>query len=185
VDTILRSFQTTYLDLLLIHFPTAGNIDYLETWRAFEDAVRARKLRSIGLSNFNEQQITRVLNAATIRPQVLQIPMNPYYPQNALLDFCKRNNIVVTAYSPVARSYNHRAGEPNMLQERVLLDIAGRHRKTAAQVALRWAVQRNTVAIPKSTQRAHLEENLNVFDFTLSADEMNAVNGLDRSLRRH
>jgi len=209
VDIILKSLQLQYLDLLLIHWPMGfeegveerhghgdhgdhgrnatpkfSNVDYVETWRALEDALKAKKVRSIGISNFNISQIERVLNASTIKPQALQIEAHPYFPQIALIDFCKKNNIVVEAYSPLAqRTANKSKTEAELIlfKEKVMLDIAAKHNKTAAQVALRWAIQRGTVPITKTTKRSRLEENFNLWDFELTADEMDAIKTLDHT----
>jgi len=200
VDIILKRLQLQYLDLLLIHWPMGfeegieehydwnapkfSNVDYVETWRALEDALKAKKVRSIGISNFNISQIERVLNASTIRPQALQIEAHPYYPQIALIDFCKKNNIVVEAYSPLTQRTKNRSStqaELNLFNEKVMLDIAAKRNKTAAKVALRWAIQRGTVPITKTTKRARLEENFNVWDFELTADDMEAIKTLDHT----
>jgi len=200
-DDILKSLKLDYLDLLLIHWPIGylegddpfpkkdgkvlfSGVDYLETWRALEDAVKTKKVRSIGVSNFNTNQIERVLQNCTIQPQVNQVEMHVYLQQNALVEFCKKHNIVVTAYTPLANNTHFlKPGDSKLFQEKVLLDIAATHNKTAAQVALRWAIQRGTVVIPKSSSAVRLKENLNVFDFELTPDEMIVINGLDRNWR--
>jgi len=203
IDIMLKELQIPYLDLCLIHWPMGyfeedglfpkddngkiiyANTDYVDTWRALEDAVKAGKVRSIGLSNFNIKQIERVMKGATIKPAVLQVEVHPYFAQNTLLEWCKKNGIAVTAFSPLANNAHifRKEGQPNLLEDKVVVNIAEKHHKTPAQVVLRWAIQRGTIVIPKSTRRARLEENLHVWDFQLTSDDMAAINALDRNWR--
>jgi len=203
VDIMLKELQLSYLDLVLIHWPHGfhegegyfpkddnGKImyaatDYVETWRALEDAVKAGKVRSIGLSNFNVRQIERIMQHGGVRPAVLQVEAHPYFQQRPLVDWCTKNGIVVTVYSPLANNAHvtRKEGQPNLLEDKTMLDLAKKHHKTPAQIALRWAVQRGTVAIPKSIKRNRLEENFHVWDFQLSDDEMKSMDRLERHLR--
>jgi len=203
IDTMLKDLQLTYLDLCLIHWPMGYNeedgfmpkdengkmiyadTDYLDTWKAMEEAVKAGKVRSIGLSNFNTKQIDRVISKCTIKPAVLQVEVHPYLQQTPLLEYCKKNGIVMTAFSPLANNTHmfRQEGQPNLLEDKVISNIAQKHKKTPAQVALRWAIQRGTVAIPKSTRQQRLQENIDVFDFQLTAEDMEAIKGLDRNFR--
>jgi len=203
IGDMLKDLQVSYLDLCLIHWPMGyqeGNgmfpvdkngkniysdVDYLDTWKALENAVKTGKIRNIGVSNFNIKQLERILDSCTIKPQVVQVEAHPYFSQNTLLDWCKKHKIVLTAFCPLANNAHvfRKEGDPNLLEDNVVLNIAKRHNKTSAQVVLRWAVQRGTSAIPKSIRRTRLEENYNVFDFELTTDEMNAINNLDRNWR--
>jgi len=201
IDIILKELQISYLDLCLIHWPMGyyeeggmapkdadGKVihkdtDYLDTWKAMEKAVKNGKIRSIGLSNFNSKQIERVIKNCTIKPAVLQVEAHPYFSQNALLEWCKKNEIVVTAYSPLGNPGNASRAPTNLIGEKVILDIAEKHKKTPSQVLIRWALQRGTVVIPKSTRRERLEENFKVRDFQLTVEDMAAINGLDRNSR--
>jgi len=203
IDIMLKELQISYLDLCLIHWPQGylednglfpkdangkiinANTDYLDTWKAMENAVEAGKVRSIGVSNFNVKQIQRIFEHGTIKPAVLQIEAHPYFSQNNLLQFCKKHGVIVTAFSPLANNAHmfRKEGQPNLLEEKIVLDIAGKHKKTPAQVVIRWAVQRETVAIPKSTRRVRLEENFQVYDFQLSAADVSSIDGLDRNWR--
>jgi len=203
IDIMLKELQISYLDLCLIHWPQGylednglfpkdangkiinANTDYLDTWKAMENAVEAGKVRSIGVSNFNVKQIQRIFEHGTIKPAVLQIEAHPYFSQNNLLQFCKKHGVIVTAFSPLANNAHmfRKEGQPNLLEEKIVLDIAGKHKKTPAQVVIRWAVQRGTVAIPKSTRLVRLEENFQVYDFQLSAADVSSIDGLDRNWR--
>jgi len=203
IDSMLTELQIPYLDLCLIHWPQGyfeedglfpkdkndkviyADTDYLETWKALENAVLVGKVRSIGLSNFNIKQIERVIANSTIKPAVLQVEAHPYFQQKALLEFCKHHGIVLTAFSPLANNQHmfRKEGQPNLLEDKSVADIAKKYKKTPAQVVLRWAIQRDTVVIPKSIKRQRLEENIKIFDFKLSSDDMAAIDRLDRNWR--
>jgi len=203
IDAMLKELQIPYLDLCLIHWPQGyfeenglfpkddnekiiyANTDYLETWKAMEDAVKAGKVKSIGLSNFNIKQIQRVLDNCKIKPAVLQVESNPYFSQTPLLEWCKKQGIVFTAFSPLANNANvfRKEGDANLLEDKIILGLAEKYKKTPAQIILRWAIERETIVIPKSIKRNRLEENFHVFDFKLSSDDMTSINGLDRHWR--
>jgi len=203
IDIMLKELQIPYLDLCLIHWPQGyfeenglfpkdknekiifADTDYLETWRAMEDGVKAGKIRSLGISNFNIKQIQRIIDNRTIKPAVLQIETNPYFSQNTLLEWCTKQGITVTAYSPLANNANvfRKEGQANLLEDKVILDLSEKYKKTPAQIILRWAIERKTVVIPKSIKRHRLEENFNIFDFKLSSDDIEKINSLDRNWR--
>jgi D-xylose reductase len=158
-----------------------------ETWRAMEDVLRAGLVRCIGVSNFNISLIRDLLSTAQIAPAVLQVELHPYLAQEKLLRFCREASIAVTGFSPLgAASYFSlgmaEAGD-SVLEQPVVRDTASRHDKSPAQVVLRWGVQRGTAVIPKTTRSERLRENLDIFDFELSADEMAAITRLDRNRR--
>jgi len=203
IELSLNDLKLQYVDLCLIHWPMGyeecteifprkpdgkmrwSDADYLDTWKAMEEAVQAGKVRDIGLSNFNSQQIQRVIDHSTIPPAVMQVEVHPYFQQEKLINFCKSKNIVVTAFSPLGNLATpfRKEGEPNILQDPVLLDIAKHHNKSVAQVAIRWSVQRGLVVIPKSVKEERIKENADVFDFQLSADEMAKIAGIDKNWR--
>jgi D-xylose reductase len=213
LERSLQMLQLDYLDLFLIHFPISlafvpferyppnwlyepesstphlkpARVPIADTWRAMEDLVRAGLVRNIGVSNFGVSLLRDLLSYADIPPAVLQVEMHPYLTQEKLLRFCKESNIAVTAFSPLgAASYYSigMAGEgDSALEEAMVRDIAQQHRRSPAQVLLRWGVQRGTVVIPKSTRMERLRENLAVFDFELTDDEMAAISGLNRNRR--
>jgi len=158
-----------------------------ETWMAMEELVSAELVRNIGVCNYNCALLRDLLSYARIPPTVLQVELHPYLTQEKLLRFCKENRIAVTGFSPLgALSYVElgMAGpEHSVLQEPVVRAAAQRHGKTPAQVVLRWAVQRATAIVPKTVRPDRLVENLTLFDFKLSTDEMVAVSALIRDRR--
>jgi D-xylose reductase len=162
-------------------------IPLAETWQGMEDLVQAGLVRNIGVCNYNCALLRDLLSYATIRPAVLQVELHPYLTQEKLLRFCHQEEIVVTGFSPLgALSYFSlgMAGEhESVLTEGVVGEAARRHGKTPAQIALRWGVQRGTAVIPKTSQPARLAENLAIFDFALSTDEMQSISALNRNRR--
>jgi D-xylose reductase len=158
-----------------------------ETWQAMEQLVREGKVRNIGACNFNVSLLRDLKSYAEIAPAVLQVELHPLLTQEKLLRYCQEQNIVVTAFSPLgAASYFQlgMAGEgESVLEQPIVQKMAMRHRRSPAQIVLRWGIQRGTAVIAKTTRSDRLRENLATFDFELSADEMNALSGLNRNRR--
>ncbi|XP_069679203.1 1,5-anhydro-D-fructose reductase-like isoform X2 [Periplaneta americana] len=197
----LEAMGLDYLDLYLIHFPTAlkegdhflpkdendkiiySDADYVDTWRGMEKCVELGLVKSIGLSNFNSQQIDRVLEIATIKPVVNQIECHPYLNQSKLINFCKEREIVIMAYAPFGRPgskvFYIRHDTPLLFEDPKLQGIASKHGKTVAQVILRYLIQHGVVPIPKSSNINRLQQNIDVFDFELSLDELATIDALD------
>lgn len=162
-------------------------VPYAETWGAMEELQRAGLVKRIGVSNLAIPLLRDLLASCSIRPQVHQIELHPYLTQQRMPRFCREENIVVTAFSPFgASSYvplnMARAGE-SLFDDEVMQAIAEGRGRSVAQIALRWAVQRGTVAIPKSQNAEHLAENFRIFDFALSEEEMKQIDGLNRNRR--
>ncbi|KAM9384146.1 aldo-keto reductase family 1 member A1-B-like isoform 2-T3 [Pholidichthys leucotaenia] len=199
----LKDLKLEYLDLYLIHWPYAfqrGDVefpkkedgtllyddtDYKETWAAMEKLVEKGLVRSIGLSNFNSRQIDDVLSVASIKPTVLQVEGHPYLAQVELLAHCRDRGLVMTAYSPLGSADRFRKDpeEPVLLQEPVIAAIAEKYKKSVAQIILRWQTQRGVVTIPKSVTESRIQENIQIFDFKLEADEMERITALNRGWR--
>ncbi|XP_013117744.1 aldo-keto reductase family 1 member B1 [Stomoxys calcitrans] len=197
--TTLDNLNLDYLDNYLIHWPMAyrdgedlypkdaygflafSQIDYIDTWKSMETLVEEGLIHSIGLSNFNIAQIKRILNVADIPPANLQIECHPYLNQKELMQFCKEHNIAVTAYSPLGSpsSPYKKPGEFPILQNPTILQLASKSGKTPAQILIRYQLQRGNVVIPRSSGKQHMEENLKVYDFTLSDEDMQVLDGMD------
>ncbi|XP_021960256.1 aldo-keto reductase family 1 member B1 [Folsomia candida] len=196
----LKDLGLDYVDLYLIHWPVGylegddpfpkdkdGNFlpseaDYVDTWKEMEECVKLGLTKSIGVSNFNSDQIFRILGKCTIKPVVNQIECHPYLTQRMMQEFCKARDILITGYSPLgspARPWVT-ANDPVLLEEPKLKEIAKKYNKSPAQVALRWMVQRDIIAIPKTVNKNRLIENMNIFDFTLSDDDMAAIFSLEK-----
>lgn len=158
-----------------------------ETWRAMEELVAAGLVRNIGVSNFGVSLLRDLLSYATIRPAVLQVELHPFLAQEKLLRFCREERIGVTGFSPLgAGSYvplGMASAEDSVLTQPLIRQIAAEHRKTPAQIVLRWGVQRGTAVIPKSSRPERLRENLAIFDFQLTEPEMRSITALDRHQR--
>nr|CAD7428577.1 unnamed protein product [Timema monikensis] len=195
----LENLQLEYLDLYLVHWPmafkeegenmprdAAGNIifsevDYVDTWKAMEEAVKQGLTRSIGISNFNSEQITRLLKTATIKPVTNQVECHPYLNQKKLIEFCRSKDIVVTGYSPLGSPDSPflKPGDPLLLDDPKLKSLAKKYNKSPAQVVLRYSVQRGVVTIPKSVTKHRIQENLDIFDFELSKDDLAYLDSFD------
>jgi len=165
----------------------AAAVPISETWAAMEELVAAGLVRNVGVCNIGTSLLRDLLSYARIRPAVLQVELHPYLTQEKLLRFCRENQIAVTGFSPLAAQSYHSIGmakpEESVLDEPAVRQAATKHGKTPAQIVLRWGVQRGTAVVPKTINAERLRENLAVFDFELSADEMRAISALDRGRR--
>lgn len=171
IDRSLKELGTDYLDLYLIHMPYG---DVFNAWRAMEQAYRAGKIRAIGVANFSPDQLTNLSLFNEVKPAVNQIEINPWNQQDDNVSFNQQQSVQVEAWAPFAEGKKHLFTNP-LLQE-----IAADHRKTTGQVVLRWLLQRGIVVIPKSTHQSRMKENIDVFDFTLSNEEMRLIGKLDQ-----
>lgn len=151
-----------------------GGYDYVDTWAAMEEIYKKGLAKSIGISNFNKNQIERLLQKATVVPVTNQIECSPYLTQKDLIEFCKTKGITVTAYSPLGSRDrpNAKPGDKNLLDDPKLQLLGKKYHKTAAQLVLKYQVQRNLITIPKSVTKSRITENFNIFDFEISADDM-------------
>jgi diketogulonate reductase-like aldo/keto reductase len=170
----LKKLQTDYLDLYLIHWPSEG---YNEKWRAMESLYNDGLIKSIGVSNFEKPHLEKLMTTATIKPTVDQIETHPYFQQKELHEYLKSLDIVHEAWGPLGQ------GKSNVLEDPVLTKIAEDHNKTVAQVILRWHLQRDIIVIPKSVHEERIAQNIDVFDFTLSEEDMSMFASSDINQR--
>jgi diketogulonate reductase-like aldo/keto reductase len=173
------------IDLLLLHQPLPSAFDRtLEAYRALETLVADGRVRAIGVSNFMVDHLTRLLDRAQVVPAVNQIEVHPYFQQPEVQAFNAQHGILTQAWSPIGGITFYRDGEhTSTLEDPVIVEIAQAHGKSPAQVMLRWHLQRGRSVIPKSTKPKRIAENIDVFDFELTADEMVAIDGLDTGRR--
>lgn len=169
-EAALKRMGVEYLDLVLLHQSLS---DYYGAWRALEELYREGKVRAIGVSNFYPERLTDLCMNAEIKPMVNQIECHPFFQKEKDLECAKYFGIQTEAWAPLAE-----AGRGIFTNE-VLTEIAAHHGKTVAQIVLRWNVQRGVVVIPKTVHKERMEENISIFDFALSDDEMRAIAALD------
>lgn len=170
-ETTLKKLQLDYLDLYLIHQPY---VDVYGSWRAMEDLQKEGKIKSIGLSNFDSDRLIDLTLFNDVKPALNQIEINPWNQQPTSIGFMRQQNIQPEAWAPFAE------GKHNIFTNGVLSGIAANHNKSVGQVILRWLTQQKIVALAKSVHQERMAENLDIFDFTLTDDEVTAISGLDR-----
>ena len=166
----LKKLQLEYLDLYLIHQPYG---DVHGSWRAMEELYRKGKIRAIGVSNFQPDRLMDLIVFNKVVPAVNQIETHPFNQQIETADFLKANGIQIESWGPFAEGRN------NLFQNEVLVSLAGKYKKSVAQIVLRWLIQRGVVVIPKSVRKERMIENFNVFDFELSSEDMDVIVSLD------
>lgn len=174
IDKMLARLDTPYIDLLLLHQQFG---DYIGAYQAMEDAVKAGKVRSIGLSNFESSRLEEVLEIAKIKPSVLQVECHPYYQQNALKKRVEKYGTVLEAWYPIGH------GDKNLINEPLFTELSKKYGKTNVQIILRWHIQEGTIVFPRSTNPVHIKENFEIFDFALTDEEMNKIRTLDAGKR--
>lgn len=174
VEKTLARLDTDYIDLLLIHQP-AGN--YAAGYRLMEKAYREGKVRAIGLSNFNVEQIKEILAICEVKPAVLQTEVHPYYQEKALKAFLASEGIVIQAWYPLGH------GDKALLEESAFAKLAQKYGKSNAQIILRWHIQAGNIVIPGSKNPAHIKDNFALFDFALTEAEMAGIAALDKGTR--
>ena len=172
-ETSLSNLQLEYLDLYLIHRPFG---DYYGAWRAMEELYEAGKIRAIGLSNFGSDRLVDLVLNNKVVPTVNQIECHPFFQQKAALEFMREYQIQPEAWAPFAE------GQKNLFTHEALSEIGEKYGKSAAQVVLRWNYQRGVVTIPKSVHKERMEQNISIFDFSLSEKEMNKIAALDEGV---
>ena len=174
VDKTLARLDPDYIDLLLIHQP-AGN--YLAGYRQMEKAYKESKVRSIGLSNFNEAQIREILSVCEVKPAVLQTEVHPYSQEKELKAFLDKEGIVIQAWYPLGH------GDKALIEEPLFAELGKKYGKSNAQVILRWHIQDGNIVIPGSKNPAHIKDNFDLFEFALTDAEMARIAAMDKKKR--
>jgi 2,5-diketo-D-gluconate reductase A len=176
-DGTLEAIGSDYIDLFLIHWPLPARYDgdYVSTWRTLEEFYRDGRARSIGVSNFQPHHLRRLHSEAEIPPAVNQIEVHPYFTQDEVRAFCGEHQIAVEAWSPLAQGA--------LLDDPTIGEIARRTGKTPAQVVLRWHIERGDIVFPKSVTPERIRENIDIFGFELSGEDVEAITALNRDER--
>lgn len=173
VDETLERLGTSYADLMILHQP-AGN--YVAGYQKLEAAYKAGKLRAIGISNFNAAEVEEIVEKCEVMPAVIQVECHPHYPQDELKETLAKHDIALQAWYPLGGRGNN-----SIMAEPVIAELAEKHGKTAAQVIMRWHIQRGNIVIPGSKTPEHIAQNLDVFDFELTDGDMAAIASLDKN----
>lgn len=181
IDESLSKLGLSYVDLYLVHWPdrdaNTGKSLVIkeETWRAMEEIYKSGKARAIGVSNYTIEDLEEMKNYSYIMPMVNQVEFHPFLYQKELLEYCKQNQIVLEAHTPLVRGekFNHP----------IIVEIAKKYNKSSANILIRWGLQHGAVVIPGATNKEKIKENINVFDFKLSSQDMDILDGLNENLR--
>ena len=164
----LNNLQVDYIDLYLIHWPNKLNA---ETWRAFEHLYETGKVKAIGVCNFKVEHLEELKKTAKIMPMVNQVEIHPFSTKNNIINYCKDNNIKVVAWSPISRG--------RVLSNELMIDLSQKYKKSIVQIVLRWHMQKGVIPIPKSSNENRIKENIHIFDFEISSEDMKAIDSLD------
>ena len=164
----LNNLQVDYIDLYLIHWPNKLNA---ETWRAFEYLYEVGKIKAIGVCNFKIEHLEELKKTAKIMPMVNQVEIHPFSTKNNIINYCKDNNVKVVAWSPISRG--------RVLSNELMIDLSQKYKKSIVQIVLRWHMQKGVIPIPKSSNENRIKENIDIFDFEISSEDMKAIDSLD------
>ena len=195
----LKDLQLDYLDLYLIHWPVAfktgheqakdasdlltpDEMPILTTWQAMEQSKINGLTKHIGVSNFNIQKLQKLINEAGIKPELNQVELHPYFQQTDLVDFCHKNELLVTAYSPLGSRHLVQS-EAGLTREKVIIEMALKYSCSPAQVLLAWGMQRGIAVIPKSVHPVRIQENFKAINIQLADEDVNQINSLECHLR--
>lgn len=174
IEKMLARLDTDYIDLLLLHQQFG---DYIGAWKDMQKAVKAGKVRSIGISNFESERLEEICEFAEIKPSVLQVECHPYYPQNELKKRIAKYGTVIESWYPIGH------GDKGLISEPLFTRLAEKYRKSNVQIILRWHIQEGNIVFPKTTNIQHMRDNFDIFDFELTAEEMAEIKKLDCNKR--
>jgi len=172
-DQVLKDLQMDYVDLFLVHWPLSNT--FFDTWQAFERIYEEKRVKAIGVCNFNISHLELLATKANVKPMINQIELHPYLTQPILVQYLKQENIAIEAWSPLAR------GKVN--GEKLLIDLGEKYYKSPSQITLRWHMQKGYIAIPKSSNPSRIADNFNIFDFVLTDAEIASIDMLNEDLR--
>ena len=174
IDKMLKRLDTDYIDLLLLHQQFG---DYIGAYKDMEKAVKDGRVKSIGLSNFESERLEEVLNMADIKPAVIQVECHPYYQQTALKKRVEKYGTKLESWYPIGH------GDKTLINENIFTELGKKYNKSNVQIILRWHIQEGNIVFPKTTNKEHMKDNFNIFDFELTSDEMNKIRSLDKNER--
>lgn len=177
-DRSMEKLGLEEVDLYLIHWPTPKYDQYVETYQALEKLYKDGRTKAIGVCNFDIEHLERILDECEVVPAVNQVECHPYLQQKELKEFCRKHGILLEAYSPLMNG-------TKVMDDPVIKELAEAHGKTPAQVILRWHIQSDVIVIPKTVTPSRMKENLDVFDFELSDEDMKKISALDRGERHN
>lgn len=172
-ENSLKKLKLTYLDLYLIHWP--GNNAFLDSWKALEYLYNIGKIKAIGVSNFEQHHLETLFSSAKIIPAINQIELHPKLTQKSLRTFCNQHNITIQAWSPLMQGH--------LLTNPLILELAKKYKRSAAQIILRWHIQQNIPVVCRSTKANRIQSNANIFDFTLTNIDLEKISSLNENLR--
>lgn len=171
IDKTLERLDVEYIDLMLLHHPLNN---YVAGYKQMEKAFKEGKIKALGLSNFSIEQIQEILDICEVKPVLMQVECHPYYPAEKVKDFCDKNHIILQSWYPLGH------GNHEMLNEDIILQLSKKYNKTPSQIVLRWHVQMGFSAVPGSKSKDHISQNIDIFDFHLSDEEMNGISLLNK-----
>ena len=174
IDESLKRLDTDYIDLLFLHQPTDN---WREGYKAIEKAYKEGKVKAIGLSNFPDELLQEAIDTMEIKPQVVQVEAHPYYPQTKLKEILSQTDMALMAWYPLGH------GDKNLIEEPLFSQLGEKYGKTNAQIILRWHTQCGNIVIPGSKNPEHIRDNFNIFDFSLTDEELSEIQKLDKNTR--
>lgn len=168
----LKKLDLDYIDLYLVHWPT---LKIKETWKALEDLYKQKKVRAIGVCNCTVKQLEEIISFSEINPMVNQVELHPNRTEKELLKICKRHNIIVEAWSPIMRG--------QLFSNTIIKNLALKYNKSEAQIILRWHIQNNVIAIPKTSNFDRIKENIDIFDFEIDKEDLEKIDSINKDRR--